>query len=370
MTKFDLTYATVDSLSEGVGSSQIAPLMEKLAIHGMKINLLTFEKEDPPIALKDRMAKSGITWTQIPFGLSGPIGGIARTIQLARLIPDSLITHARSDFPAVAARLSGQKRVLWDVRSLWADQRKFIEESPIKRSILSIYTPLEEMACNSSLALSTLTKAVVPILEDRHKKLPGIRTVVPTAVDLERFKFSPVMSSKLRGLYSGTYNNYYDLDLSRRFIEELRKFVSCEVGWARPKESKTTSLNAGEDRSFSATQSEMANLMSEYSFGMSICKEDAGPSLKAAMPTKIAEFLAIGRPVVVNAGLGDCDELLEQNGAGITIKRTDDLERKAMELIDLCLKSETPYNCRNLAQNSFSLDEGVENYIKIYSKMQ
>ena len=210
MTKFDLTYATVDSLSEGVGSSQIAPLMEKLAIHGMKINLLTFEKEDPPIALKDRMAKSGITWTQIPFGLSGPIGGIARTIQLARLIPDSLITHARSDFPAVAARLSGQKRVLWDVRSLWADQRKFIEESPIKRSILSIYTPLEEMACNSSLALSTLTKAVVPILEDRHKKLPGIRTVVPTAVDLERFKFSPVMSSKLRGLYSGTYNNYYD----------------------------------------------------------------------------------------------------------------------------------------------------------------
>ena len=370
MSKFDLTYATVDSLSEGVGSSQIAPLMEKLAIHGMKINLLTFEKEGPSIALKDRMAKSGIAWTQIPFGISGPIGGIARTIQLARLIPDSLITHARSDFPAVAARLSGQNRVLWDVRSLWADQRKFIEESPIKRSILSLYAPLEEMACNSSLALSTLTKAVVPILEDRHKKLPSIRTVVPTAVDLERFKFSPLMPSKLRGLYSGTYNNYYDLDLSRRFIAEMRKFVSCEVGWARPQESKPTSLNAGEDRSFSATQSEMANLMSEYSFGMSICKEDAGPSLKAAMPTKIAEFLAIGRPVVVNAGLGDCDELLEQNGAGITIKRTDDLERKAMELIDLCLKSETPYNCRNLAQNSFSLDEGVENYIKIYSKMQ
>jgi hypothetical protein len=370
MTKFDLTYATVDSLSEGVGSSQIAPLMEKLAIHGMKINLLTFEKEDPPIALKDRMAKSGITWTQIPFGLSGPIGGIARTIQLARLIPDSLITHARSDFPAVAARLSGQKRVLWDVRSLWADQRKFIEESPIKRSILSIYTPLEEMACNSSLALSTLTKAVVPILEDRHKKLPSIRTVVPTAVDLERFKFSPVMSSKLRGLYSGTYNNYYDLDLSRRFIEEMRKFVSCEVGWARPKESKTTSLNAGEDHSFSATQSEMANLMSEYTFGMSICKEDAGPSLKAAMPTKIAEFLAIGRPVVVNAGLGDCDELLAKNGAGVIISRNDDLELKAKELIELIHDKKSPQRCRNLAESHFDLNKGVRSYLESYDALR
>ena len=369
MSKFDLTYATVDSLSEGVGSSQIAPLMEKLAIHGMKINLLTFEKEDPPTALKDRMAKSGIAWTQIPFGNSGPIGGVARTIQLARLIPDSLITHARSDFPAVAARLSGQKRVLWDVRSLWADQRKFIEESPIKRSILSLYAPLEEMACNSSLALSTLTKAVVPILEDRHKKLPSIRTVVPTAVDLERFKFSPVMPSKLRGLYSGTYNNYYDLDLSRRFIEEMRKFVSCEAGWARPKESKTTSLNAGEDHSFSATQSEMANLMSEYSFGMSICKEDAGPSLKAAMPTKIAEFLAIGRPVVVNAGLGDCDELLEQNGAGIVIKRNDDLAVKAKELIELVRDNNSPQRCRNLAESNFDLDIGVTNYLESYAAM-
>ena len=55
MDKYDLTYATVDSLSEGVGSSQIAPLMERLSAHNMKINLITFEKNSAPNALIERM---------------------------------------------------------------------------------------------------------------------------------------------------------------------------------------------------------------------------------------------------------------------------------------------------------------------------
>jgi glycosyltransferase involved in cell wall biosynthesis len=369
MPKYDLTYATVDSLSEGVGSSQIAPLMERLANHGMKINLLTFEKVAPPNSLVERMTNTRVEWTQIPFGDNGPFGGISRTIKLAKLLPDSEITHARSDFPAVAARFSGQSRILWDVRSLWADQRKFIEASKIKRGILSMYAPFENLACNSAMAVSTLTNAVVPVLEDRHKNLASLRTVVPTAVDLDRFKFSPVMPPNFKGLYSGTYNKYYDLELSRRFIEALKRLASCEVHWARPKESQISSLNAGESSNFSATQPEMANLMSEYSFGISICKEDAGLSLKAAMPTKIAEFLAIGRPVVVNAGLGDCDELFARSKTGVVIGRDDDLTQKAIELYELCLDPETQGRCRSLAEEHFSLDQGVKNYLQIYKEM-
>ena len=369
MSKYDLTYATVDSLSEGVGSSQIAPLMEKLARHELKIRLLTFEKQNPPYSLVERMLKAGVEWTQIPFGSNGPFGGVSRTLQLAKLMPESEITHARSDFPAVAARFSGQNRILWDVRSLWADQRKFIEDGILKRGILSMYAPFENLACNSAIAVSTLTKSVVPVLEARHKDLPNLRTVVPTAVDLDRFKFSSVMPSGFRGLYSGTYNKYYDLDLSRRFLEAMKRLDSCEVHWAKPKESKTNSLNAGESSVFSATQTEMANLMSDYSFGISICKEGAGLSLKAAMPTKIAEFLAIGRPVVVNAGLGDCDELFAKSKTGVLISRNDDLNQKALELYELCQDPETPGRCRSLAQEHFSLDQGVNNYLEIYKKM-
>lgn len=369
MANFDLTYATVDSLSEGVGSSQIAPLMERFATHGLKINLITFEKTTPPISLEDRMKTAGIEWTRIPFGNTGPLGGLARTIQLARRISSSEIIHARSDFPAVAARINGKNRILWDVRSLWADQRKFIEENPLKRGLLSLYEPFEKIACTSSLALSTLTKAVVPIIEERHTNLPKFRTVVPTAVDLDRFKFSPLMPSTIRGLYSGTYNKFYDLDLSRKFIEELKKLISCEVDWARPKESQIAALNAGENRSFSVTQPEMANLLGDYSFGMSICREDAGPSLKAAMPTKIAEFLAIGRPVVVNVGLGDCDEILKSGEIGVVIRREDNLRNKALELLEICNNPETPRRCREIANKYFSLTSGVDKYLDLYRCM-
>ena len=59
----------------------------------------------------------------------GNSGGSTITMQLAKLTPDSEITHARSDFPAVAARFSGQNRILWDVRSLWADQKRVIQKS-------------------------------------------------------------------------------------------------------------------------------------------------------------------------------------------------------------------------------------------------
>ena len=369
MSRYDLTYATVDSLAEGVGSSQIAPLMEKLASHGMKVNLLTFEKGSPPNSLVERMRKAGVGWTQIPFGNNGPFGGVSRTMHLAKLMPDSEITHARSDFPAVAARFSGQNRILWDVRSLWADQRKFIEESRLKRGLLSMYAPFESLACNSAIAVSTLTKAVVPVLEDRHKNLPTLRTVVPTAVDLDKFKFSPTMRPRLKGLYSGTYNNYYDLELSHKFVEVLKRLVPCEVHWAKPKESQASALNAGETSSFTVSQPEMANLMADYSFGLSICKENAGPSLKAAMPTKIAEFLAIGRPVVVNPGLGDCDEILSSYRVGVILARGDNLERKAIELIELCEEKNTPARCREVAKKYFSLDSGVTNYLDVYQCM-
>jgi glycosyltransferase involved in cell wall biosynthesis len=178
------------------------------------------------------------------------------------------------------------------------------------------------------------------------------------------------MPLKLKGLYSGTYNKYYDLELSRKFIHVLRKLITCEVDWARPAESNTTSLNAGENYSFSVTQPEMATLMPGYSFGISICNENAGPSLKAAMPTKIAEFLAIGRPVIVNVGLGDCDKILGSSGAGVILSRTDNLENKAIELIEMCQDANTPDRCREVALKHFSLADGIEKYLDIYQSMK
>ena len=97
---------------------------------------------------------------------------------------------------------------------------------------------------------------------------------------------------------------------------------------------------------------------------------NAGPSLKAAMPTKIAEFLACGRPVVVNRGLGDFDEYLSEFNAGVILDGTSqDLKEKARILMDLLSDPDTPYRCRVLAEKYFDIKAGAQKYMDIYDKM-
>ena len=368
--RFDLTYVTVDSISEGVGSSQILPLLQRLAHAGLSINLISFEKKLPSTQILSALEESAIAWDKRSFEKFGYLGGVSRLFEMKSAIANTGLIHARSDIPAVAAILSKEAPVLWDVRSLWADQRAFTEDNPIKKRLLRSLRVLENVASDGASAISTLTSSVVPLLENRHKHLPKIRTVVPTAVDLKRFQFVPTLPSRVRGLYSGTYNKFYDLVLSKRFIAEMANLQNLDVHWARPQESHLQSLNAGETSSFLATQVEMANVIPNYSFGMSVCKLEAGPSLMAAMPTKAGEFFACGRPMVVNAGLGDLEEYIREFNAGVVLDgNASDLQDKAQQLSALLADPETPLRCRALAEKYFDIDEGVRRYLKVYALM-
>ena len=367
---FDLTYVTIDSLSEGVGSSQITPLISRLSKSGLKINLISYEKVDPNSELVAYFKSIGVEWNFRYFGSNGLMGGIARLNNLRQEIPKTNLIHARSDIPAVSAIASRQAPVLWDIRSLWADQKVIIQKSPINRALYGIYRGLESIAASRSIAMSTLTSAVVPMLEQRHRRLPRLRTVVPTAVDLDYFRLNPMMPPKVQALFSGTYNEYYDLDLSRLFMEEFRKHCMVETHWARPAESNNFHIGVGESKVFPSSQTGMANLIPYYSFGISVCKMNAGPSLTAAMPTKIGEFLACGRPIVVNRGLGDMDQFLEEFDAGVILDGTPtNLAEGAAKLASLLSDSETPDRCRALAEKYFSMEVGANKYLNLYSRI-
>jgi glycosyltransferase involved in cell wall biosynthesis len=114
----------------------------------------------------------------------------------------------------------------------------------------------------------------------------------------------------------------------------------------------------------------MAELIPSYSFGVSVCKLNAGPSLTAAMPTKIAEFLACGRPMVVNKGLGDMDQFIKEFDAGVILDgSTDNLQESATKLVNLLLDPETPFRCRALAEKYFSVEKGAKKYLELYSQI-
>jgi hypothetical protein len=367
---FDLSYITIDSLSEGVGSSQITPLISRLSKSGLKINLISYEKTSPPAELVAYFKSLGVEWNFRDFGLKGLLGGVVRLNNLRREIPKTNLIHARSDIPTVSAIASGQAPVLWDVRSLWADQKVMIQNGLVNRSLHGTYRRLENVAASKGAGMSTLTSAVVPILEQRHRRLPPLRTVVPTAVDLSRFKLNPTIPQQRRALFSGGYNEYYDLDLSRLFMTEVRKLFAVETHWARPAESVNSQINVGESKVFFSSQIEMANLIPNYSFGVSVCKMGDSLSLSAAMPTKIGEFLACGRPIVVNKGLGDMDQFIEEFNVGVILDGTSiNLVESAAKLALLLADSETPHRCRALAEKYFSMDKGATKYLDLYSKI-
>jgi hypothetical protein len=178
------------------------------------------------------------------------------------------------------------------------------------------------------------------------------------------------MPSKVQALFSGTYNEYYDLGLSALFMEEFRKHIAVDTHWARPNESSKSDIGVEESKVFPSSQIGMANLIPHYSFGVSICKMNAGPSLTAAMPTKIGEFLACGRPIVVNKGLGDMDQFIEEFDAGVILDGTSsNLVESAARLASLLSDSETPHRCRALAEKYFSMDVGANNYLNLYSQI-
>jgi hypothetical protein len=367
---YDVTYVTIDSLSEGVGSSQIRPLITRLSNAGLKVRLVSFEKSEPSQDLQNQFGLLKVDWSFLPFDKGGTLGGIYRMSKLKRLLSKTSLIHARSDIPAVAGILSREAPVLWDVRSLWADQKILIQNNSLNRNLYYAYRSLESISSHGSLGMSTLTSAVVPVLEKRHKKLPKYRSVVPTTVDLGIFKLTSDLPTMPLALFSGTYNQYYDLELSRNFMDALRRLVPVETHWARPHETPRALLNVGETRIFPSSQLHMASIIPLYSFGVSICRNDVGVSLSAAVPTKIGEFLACGRPVVINKGLGDMDRFIKEYKIGVIVDgNLANLKEQANELVDLLSDPETPQRCRNFAKLFFNMDIGADNYLGLYARM-
>ena len=367
---FDISYLSVDSIQEGVGASQIVPLIKTLASQGKKVCLTTCEKFPPPNSLKLELADAGVSWIILEYGKNGAISGLLRLGKLYRNMPRAKVIHARSDIPAVAAVLrfpSG--KILWDVRSLWADQRRIIDSRGWNRATAGGAKFLERIAASKSTAITTLTQAVVPILEKRYKKLPVIREVIPTCTQLDKFKVSKMPSEPLTCLLPGTFNNFYDLDRMRLIISKLREISPLKIIWARPKESTTEVLNVGEDLVITSAYIDMPVMFHDSHFGLIICKSDNLEVLTAVAPTKVAEFLASGRPILVSRGIGDLDSLIETYKVGVSLEPGVDMYNSLLRFMELLKDPEIHIRCRQLAEEMFSMASAVEKYSSIYRKM-
>ncbi len=367
-----ITYLSMDPLCSTVGSSQVLPYVERLAQRDFSVKLVTFEHA-VDATVEARLEDLGVTWQPEPFGRRGTVGGLGRVLRGARELRGATVVHARSDMAAAATMLAGVDRWVWDVRSLWADQKVatgVLREGSIEERLMRW---IERRAARRARAVITLTRSAIDELDRRHGGTISAKAqVVTTCTDLDRFTLSVMPPLPIRVLLAGTLNRYYDMQSMLELVDELRSRGPVEFVVASPGDTDWEDELAGEEvLRVSATPTEMPDLISSCHIGLCVCRDDAGPSLRAAMPTKIAEFLASGRPIVVNSGLAEVAGLVEQYKCGVVhgASVSNNAVNAVNRLHSLLTDSQTPERCRALAESHFDLDWAVNRLISVYDSL-
>jgi glycosyltransferase involved in cell wall biosynthesis len=209
--------------------------------------------------------------------------------------------------------------------------------------------------------------------------------VIPCCVDLTRFETDKETVNELRrqlGIedrpviaYVGSFGGWYlteemfDLFTAAKGHDE-RTFVLILT--QREKERIADELRARgfADADFlveSVAPQEISRYLSAADISVSFIK--ACYSKLSSSPTKIAEYLACGLPVIINGGVGDLDALITANGVGTVI---NDFNKTSYisALQELSSLSGVADKCRDTARREFDLETvGGARYRRLYSRL-
>lgn len=388
---------------ENLGQSQVLPYLRGLANRGATIDLLSFELDASSAdveELRDSLAARGITWSPLrrrrDSRLSvkvreSAVGVVRAFARAARRAPD--IVHGRSYFSTaicdVVATTFPRAKLIFDCRGMIGDeyvdagywQRDRIEYRLVKR--------YEARAFRRSEGVVVLTNALRRWVSEHGYLGPRTRIeAIPCCVDLERFRFDPEARTKLRtelGLqerivivYAGSLGSWYREPDLARFAGILKRRSQQRIAFLvlTPSSSdelvrllEAEGLQSDEIVVRRARPSEMAQYLSVGDIGLSFITSCF--SKKGSSPTKVAEYLACGLPVVVNGDIGDQADLAIEKDACVVL--TDFSDAALASATDDALRlMNRPINervaaARRVAMTHFGLENvGVDRYERLY----
>ncbi len=385
-----------DGILEPLGQSQVLAYFEQLSKF-RPIYLISFEKTSDLSgaaelqSLRIRVANAGVNWYPLRYHkapssfatawdiIQGTMVGWWLTVRYGLVI-----VHARSYVPSLMAlaikQLTGS-RYVFDMRGFWADERVDGGLWPNGSFVYRLAKLFERRFLLGSDHVVSLTSSAVsvmrgfPYLKDR---MPNF-TVIPTCVDLQRFKPAAgksVYSPFVLG-YVGTAGTWYmfeevavSFSILRRIKPDARFLI---VNRGEHDYIQKSLLAAGVPQTVveitSCSHTEIPAMMARMHAGIFFIKPVF--SKHASAPTKLAEFLGCGIPCLSNAGVGDMAEVLEASRVGVAIKSFDEasLYLGVTQLVKLCADPMVLDRCVAVARTHFSLDEGVARYEGIYASL-
>lgn len=377
----------------------------KVEKSGVAVSLLTFEPDfkakwtaEQIAETRRELAAVGIDWHYLPYHKrpSGPATAwdiFRGTIRVWRLNRKEKfdVLHCRVHVPGMMAgsarKFSRHKpKMLFDIRGFFPEE--FVDGGlwPANGILYRSAKRAEKWLMKEADGFVVLTEKAREILfpesaETGRDKLGRPVEVIPCCVDLDRIKVDENIREKL-GIgdrfvvtYVGSFGGWYLTDEMMKFFAAAREFrsdVFVLILTQRDKEmiaERLRSMGFSENDFFveSVRPHEIANYVAAADVALSFIK--ACYSKLSSSPTKLAEYLACGVPVIANRGVGDVDKLIEENGVGILL---DDLSRESYlkALSELGKLGNVAEKCRETAAREFDLESvGGKRYRRMYKRL-
>jgi glycosyltransferase involved in cell wall biosynthesis len=401
-------YISYNGMLDPLGQSQVIPYLKELNQRGVEFTLLSFErpealsKHDTEIErMRSDLAASGIDWhwlryhktPSLPATSYDVFAGIRYGRRLMREKKIDLI-HARNHVAAaIALRLkqrSGAK-FIFDVRGLMADE--YVDAEHWKKDSLPyrITKSAERRALAAADGVVTLTERIWPIMKEWPAlcERDVIHEVVPCCADLELFRFNEDERRRRRDelrfgnrfviVYSGSIDGWYLTEvMADFFVAVQRQKPDAHFLWLTPsKHDRIRELmrarGSGDDQYtiVASVPRAVASYLSAADVGLAFLKPCF--SKLASSPTKYAEYLACGLPLIINAGVGDSDALITHEQIGALIHDfTEEDYGSAWATISALTghPDQTRRRAREVAERLFDVRKiGVERYARLYERV-
>lgn len=382
-------YVCYLSLADPLVETQVVAYVAGLAEGGHTMHLMTFEppgmSDEEGERQQERLADLGITWHRatyhkrpsLPATVFDTFAGAVKAWRIARRHRLDLI-HARSHVPAAMALLA-RRRFIFDIRGLMAEE--YVDAGRWKQGGVPfrLTKVVERKALRSAAGAVALTEGAREILFPSDPGYPV--EVIPCCVDLRGFGG---VTQRPQGAdptfaYVGKFSGWY----MAKGMAEL--FARARQRWPQSRFLILTQSDPGEieaelnavgaPRSSYTITSEhpqrVGARLAEADVGLSLIKPL--PSKVASSPTKNAEYLAAGLPLVATAGVGGTDELAESNPQVlVALDRFDAaaFDAALARLGQLLADPVTPERCREAARQLSLHERGIPAYLRLYERVE
>ncbi|WP_158797044.1 glycosyltransferase [Pedobacter sp. L105] len=404
--QINVLYVSYDGMTDPLGQSQVIPYLIGLTKKGFSFTILSCEKEERYTANKEVISQlltaASIIWEPVLYTKKPPVFSTLfdyyklrkKAVHLNNRLHFKLV-HCRSYIPALLGlwmKRKYQVPFLFDMRGFWADERIDGDiwkiENPVFRTIYHYFKRREIDFLRDADAVVSLTEAGKnEIMRWKSLNISAQKiSVIPCCADVETFdpdKISVAEQHKLRlrlGLggndfvvgYLGSIGTWYLLDEMIRFFFLLKKemphakllFVTHDDPSVILLKVQQYGVNSSDVIMTSAERKEVPLMISLFTYGLFFIKP--AYSKMASSPTKQGELMAMGVPVICNSGVGDTDQIVSCYDSGLTVMG-DHFEETIRQLA--AGRNYQKNKIRAGALDFFSLDNGIAQYHRIYSRI-